>query len=61
MSKRDDVSKLYRPSKKLGKACFGLFCADIVVSLVALVVTSGSRYITAALVVILVNEFDCRI
>lgn len=52
MSRRDDVSKLYRPSKKLEKARFSLFCADIVMSLVALVITSGSRYITAVLVVI---------
>ena len=52
MSRRDDVNKLYRPSKNLGKACFGLFCADIIMSLVALAITSGSKYITAALVVI---------
>lgn len=52
MSRRDDINILYRPSKTLEKVCTGLFCADIVVSLIAVYAENVISYLTIALVVI---------
>ncbi len=52
MSRRDDVNKLYRPSKTLEKICLWLFCADIIVSLIAIVYSSASRFTTTVMMVI---------
>ncbi len=53
MSRRDDVSALYKPSKILDKICVGLFCADVCVSLCT-TFTRGkySSYITTGLIII---------
>ena len=53
MSRRDDINKLYQPSKTLEKVCYALFTADIAISLIAACV-GGSviSYLTVALVII---------
>lgn len=53
MSRRDDINKLYQPSKALEKVCYALFTADIAISLIAACV-GGSviSYLTVALVII---------
>ena len=53
MSRRDDINKLYQPSKTLEKVCFGLFAADVVISIIAAWVSSDViSYLTISLVVI---------
>ena len=53
MVRRDDINKLYKPSKTLEKVCTGLFIADITISLIA--ACAGDNvisYLTIALVII---------
>ena len=53
MSRRDDINKLYQPSKALEKVCLGLFAADVAVSLIAACVDGDViSYLTMGLVVI---------
>ena len=35
MSRRDDINKLYKPSKTLEKMRVGLFSADVAISIIA--------------------------
>lgn len=53
MSRKDDINKLYQPSKKMDKVRARLFCSDIVLSLLATVSTGPfKRILTIILVVI---------
>lgn len=52
MSIRDDISKLYKPSKLLEQICVGLFCANIIVSIINLFVSELSSYCTILLLII---------
>lgn len=53
MSRRDDINKLYQPSKTLEKVCTSLFVADIAISLIAICVGDDViSYLTIALVII---------
>ncbi len=53
MSRRDDISTLYKPSKILEKICIGLFCADVGVSILAIFAKSElSSYLTTCLIII---------
>ncbi len=53
MSRKDDVSALYKPSEILEKICIGLFCADVGVSLFAIFAQDElSSYLTAGLIII---------
>ena len=51
MSKRDDISKLYKPSKLLERICMSLFWANIVVSVINVFVSKLSSYCTILLIV----------
>ena len=53
MSRRDDINKLYKPSKTLEKMRVGLFSADVAISIIAACVGGDViSYLTIALVVI---------
>lgn len=52
MSRRDDVSELYRPSKSLERACIILFCVNVLISVVSIYVPNAISIITIILVII---------
>ena len=53
MNRRDDINKLYQPSKILEGVCFWLFAADIIVSLITVCVSGDViSYLAIALVII---------
>lgn len=52
MSRRDDINALYQPSRTLEKACKVLFCANTIISVIAVYAESVISFITIVLVVI---------
>lgn len=52
MSRRDDVTKLYQPTKAIERVCLGLFGANIILSLISIINVVATKYIVAFLVVI---------
>lgn len=53
MSRRDDIDRLYQPSKTLGKICTGLFSVDIVISLIAIYVDNNIGFYLNILLIII--------
>lgn len=53
MSKRDDINELYRPSKNLEQVCLVLYIADVVLSVLLVVLSNSCHSILTILLVII--------